>query len=112
MTGPGGARCRDGVVRSMQPDVAMVLEFVAALGLPPMETLSAADARSPTAATAEGRPPGSEGRQATDGVIPGPAGDLQYRLYRPAGPTEGPRPLVVYFHGGGWVLGNLDSDYP
>jgi acetyl esterase/lipase len=45
-------------------------------------------------------------------VIPGPDGDLPYRLYRPAGPPEGPRPLVVYFHGGGWVLGNLDSDDP
>jgi cation diffusion facilitator CzcD-associated flavoprotein CzcO len=41
LTGPGGERCRDGVIRSMQPDVAMVLEFIAALGLPPMETLSA-----------------------------------------------------------------------
>ena len=50
--------------------------------------------------------------EVTDGVIPGPAGDLPYRLYRPAGPPEGPRPLVVYFHGGGWVLGNLDSDDP
>ena len=112
MTGPGGARCRDGVVRSMQPDVAMVLEFVAALGLPPMETLSVADARALMAATAEGRPPGPEVGEVTDGVIPGPAGDLPYRLYRPAGPSGGPRPLVVYFHGGGWVLGNLDSDDP
>jgi acetyl esterase/lipase len=96
----------------MQPDVAMVLEFVAALGLPPMETLSAADARALMAATAEARPPGPEVGEVTDGVIPGPAGDLPYRLYRPAGPPEGPRPLVVYFHGGGWVLGNLDSDDP
>jgi len=112
MTGPGGARCRDGVVRSMQPDVAMVLEFVNALGLPAMETLSAADARALMAATADNRPPGPEVGEVTDGVIPGPDGDLPYRLYRPAGPSEGPRPLVVYFHGGGWVLGDLDSDDP
>ena len=111
-SGPGAVRCRDGVIRRMQPDVAMVMEFVNALGLPPMETLSAADARALMAATAENRPPGPEVGEVTDGVIPIPDGTLPYRLYRPAGPPEGPRPLVVYFHGGGWVLGNLDSDDP
>jgi acetyl esterase/lipase len=48
--------------------------------------------------------------EVTDGVMPGPAGDLPYRLYRPS--TAGPHPVVVYFHGGGWVLGDLDSDDP
>jgi acetyl esterase/lipase len=43
-------------------------------------------------------------------VLPGPAGDLDYRLYRPD--TPGPHPLVVYYHGGGWVLGSHDSDDP
>jgi acetyl esterase/lipase len=112
LTGPGEDRCRDGVIRRMQPDVAMVLEIMAGMGLPPMETLSAADARALLAATAEARPPGPEVGDVTDGLIPVPSGDLPYRLYRPAGPPEGPRPLVVYFHGGGWVLGNLDSDDP
>ncbi len=112
MTGPAGARCRDGVIRRMQPDVAMVLELMATLGLPPMDTLSPADARAHLAAIAEARPPGPEVGEVSDGVIPGPGGDLPYRLYRPAGPPESPRPLVVYFHGGGWVLGNLDSDDP
>jgi acetyl esterase/lipase len=112
MTGPGGDRCRDGVIRRMQPDVAMVLEFLAAMGLPPMETLPPADARALMAATAATRPPGPKVGEVTDGAIPGPSGDLPYRLYRPAGPPEGLRPLVVYFHGGGWVLGNLDSDDP
>jgi acetyl esterase/lipase len=64
------------------------------------------------AATAADRPPGPEVGEVTDGVLPGPAGDLPYRLYRPAGSAPGPRPLVVYFHGGGWVLGDLDSDDP
>jgi acetyl esterase/lipase len=111
-TGPGAVRCRDGVIRRMQPDVAMVMEFVTALGLPAMETLSAADARGLLAATAENRPPGPAVAEVTDGVIPIPDGELPYRLYRPAGVPAGPRPLVVYFHGGGWVLGNLDSDDP
>lgn len=41
-------------------------------------------------------------------TIPGPAGPLSARLYRPAG-IEGPSAALVYFHGGGWVLGDLES---
>jgi cation diffusion facilitator CzcD-associated flavoprotein CzcO/acetyl esterase/lipase len=111
MTGPNGERCRDGVIRRMQPDVALVLDFMAQLGLPPMETLPVADARGLMAAVAATRPPGPEVGEVADGVIPGRDGDLPYRLYRPR-LSEGPLPIVVYFHGGGWVLGDLDSDDP
>jgi len=108
--GPGGTRCRDGAIRRVQPDVAMVLEAMAKLGIPPMNTMSADDARALAAAGRAVRPPGPEVAEVTDGVLPGPAGDLPYRLYRPAEP--GPHPVAVYFHGGGWVLGDLDSDDP
>ena len=41
-------------------------------------------------------------------AIPGPAGPLDARLYSP--PTAGgPSPLLVFFHGGGWVIGDLDT---
>ena len=42
-----------------------------------------------------------------DFEIPGPAGDIPVRRYRPSG--TGPFPTVVYFHGGGFVLGDLDT---
>jgi acetyl esterase/lipase len=45
-----------------------------------------------------------------DGSLPGAAGPTAYRLYRPA--TAGRHPIVVYFHGGGWVFGSHDSDDP
>jgi len=47
----------------------------------------------------------------TDRSVPGPAGDLKVRVYRPAAAgaaTTAGRPLVVYFHGGGFALGSLD----
>ena len=54
-------------------------------------------------------PPGVE---TTDRKVPGPAGDIPVRVYRPSGdgPSGGSvgRPLVLYFHGGGFALGNLD----
>ncbi|BCI89321.1 hypothetical protein NIIDMKKI_45270 [Mycobacterium kansasii] len=59
------------------------------------------------------RPWGPDVGEIVDGSLPGAAGDLAYRLYRPASP--GPNllhPLVVYFHGGGWVLGDQTSDDP
>ncbi|BBY53816.1 alpha/beta hydrolase [Mycobacterium koreense] len=42
-----------------------------------------------------------------DRVIPGPAGDLPVRIYWPPGP--GPHPVVVFFHGGGFAIGDLDT---
>ncbi|WP_458189554.1 alpha/beta hydrolase [Haladaptatus sp. NG-WS-4] len=41
-------------------------------------------------------------------TIDGPAGGLPVRIYTPDG--SGPFPVLVYFHGGGWVMGSLDTD--
>jgi acetyl esterase/lipase len=48
------------------------------------------------------------GIEASDRTIPGPGGDIAVRVYRRPGPAgSGTRPLIVYFHGGGFVLGEL-----
>ncbi|MFY9958902.1 alpha/beta hydrolase [Bradyrhizobium sp.] len=44
-----------------------------------------------------------------DGVFPGPAGDLSYRLYTPAQDEDEQLPGFVFFHGGGMVAGSIDS---
>jgi acetyl esterase len=41
--------------------------------------------------------------------VPGPAGGIAARLYLPPQPAGDPPPLLVYFHGGGWVIGDLDT---
>ncbi len=110
LAGPAGSQCNDGVIRRLQPDVALVLDAMAALDLPPLETMSPAEARSFMEVASAARPPGPDVGEVVDGVLEGAAGELPYRLYRPASP--GPHPLVAYFHGGGWVLGSLDSDDP
>jgi acetyl esterase len=53
-----------------------------------------------------GGAPDSVGR-VEDRTIPGPAGDLKARVYTPSG--EPPFPVMVFFHGGGWVIGDLES---
>jgi acetyl esterase len=44
-----------------------------------------------------------------DRSIPGPAGPLRLRIYRPRGPGAESAPLVTFFHGGGWVIGDIDT---
>jgi cation diffusion facilitator CzcD-associated flavoprotein CzcO/acetyl esterase/lipase len=110
LEGPGQRVCNDGVIRTLQPDVKMALDMIAELQWPPFESMPVVEARAFAVATLEGRPPGPDVGETRDGTLPGAAGDLDYRLYRPDSP--GPHPVVVYFHGGGWVLGSHESDDP
>lgn len=100
------------------PDHSMqeVLDAVAALGQVPPWTLTPAEARKqPTPADGakqvmRGRgldPSGDLGIATRNIEIPGPAGPIQARVYAKEGETD-PRPIVVYFHGGGWVIADLD----
>ena len=55
-----------------------------------------------------------EGRRIPVGLIenrelPGPDGPLPIRVYTPAVPAGAPLPALIYFHGGGWVFGDLDT---
>ena len=45
----------------------------------------------------------------TEMELPGPAGHIPARFYVPPGSAPKSRPLLVYFHGGGWVIGDLDT---
>ncbi|MEU9111489.1 alpha/beta hydrolase [Streptomyces sp. NPDC048483] len=71
--------------------------------------LDAASLRRATGAGA-GRPV-REGVATEDRSVPGPPGApaLPVRLYRPEAEATGPRPLLVFFHGGGWVMCDLDT---
>ena len=111
LTGPSGTQVNDGVIRRLQPDVQTVLTMMAELDLPPLESMTPEQARDFMAQSSAVRPPGPDVAEIVDGVLPGADGnDLEYRLYRPEG--EGPHPIVCYFHGGGWVLGDSLSDDP
>jgi acetyl esterase/lipase len=110
LSGPGGTEHNDGVVRRLQPDVAYVLNVLASAGLPELETLPVADARALMTLMQAQRMPGPEVGEIVDGTFDTDGGPLPYRLYRPA--AAGSCPVIAYFHGGGWVLGDLESDDP
>lgn len=78
-------------------------------GEPDLSTLTPESSRQQTLAITEVFGfRGPEVRRVRDLAITGPGGDVPARLYVPRGATER-GPLVVYFHGGGFVDGNLDS---
>ena len=51
--------------------------------------------------------PGPEVKSVVDRSLPGPAGEIPIRVYTPPGP--GPFGVLVFYHGGGWVIGDLDT---
>jgi acetyl esterase len=87
-----------------------LLEQMAASGMPPLSGQDVATAREAVLAFAQlGGDPEFVG-QIEDRDIPGPDGTIPVRIYKPAG--SGPLPVLVYFHGGGWVLCNIDTHDP
>lgn len=91
---------------SVDPVVAAILAQNAEAGAPPMSSLSPADARAAYLAM---QAPALELTLAKveDRTIDGPEGPIGIRIYTPEGP--GPFPLHVHYHGGGWVIGDLDT---
>lgn len=111
LTGPGvAAQCNDGEIVRLQPDVRLVLGMLAQMNLPPIESMGAEGARAFVNEFNKARPAGRLVGEIVDGTLQASDRTLPYRLYRPA--TPGPHPIVVYFHGGGWVLGDEQSDDP
>jgi acetyl esterase len=90
----------------VHPEAQQLLAALEAAGLPPFEHMTVPQAREATKGfiDLQGEP---EEIATEDRTIPGPAGEIPIRVYTPAG--EGPKPVIVYFHGGGWVIGELDT---
>ena len=94
----------------VDPHIAAVLTMMEQEGMPPMYEGSAEAGRAQYLALTHGsRAPEHvvQVGSSEDRTVPGAEGDLEARVYRPEG--EGPFPTVIFFHGGGWVIGDLDT---
>lgn len=91
---------------ALDSQAKFLLEQMEAAGAPPMSSLSPEEARLTTDFSALAGIPEKVGK-VENRVIPGPGGDIPVRIYTPNG--EGPFPSLVFYHGGGWVIGDLDT---
>lgn len=117
---PAVATSKDsGTLDRAAPEMKLVIEKLIELGAKPVDQLTVDEARAqPTPTDAvkavitdqTGKPPVPEAiGQVEDTKIAGAAGELDARIYWPAEMTAGEAlPVIVYFHGGGWVIANLD----
>lgn len=96
---------------TLTPETRALLEALEGLDLPPLHTLTPSQAREMREAVA-GLGAGGEPEAVAsteDRTLDGPDGPLPARIYEPEGWEAGAGGTLAYFHGGGWVLGNLDT---
>ena len=95
---------------TLNPEVAMLLQMQAAAGAPPMEQFEPAALRQAFSAQSKmtAAPP-VEMASVEDRLIPGDGSDIPVRIYRPVTGNEDLLPVLVFYHGGGWVICDLDT---
>jgi acetyl esterase len=96
----------------LHPQARALLDLIEQRGVPPMQSLSPVEARlfyrDRRALTQPDAPPMAEIAELS---AEGPHGAIALRLYRPERRSDAaaPLPVLVYFHGGGWTIGDLDT---
>ena len=98
----------------LHPQARALLDLIEQRAAPAVHEQTPAEAReSYRARRFFTQPEGAAMAQTEELSAPGPKGPVPLRLYRPhttaSGGTERPAPVLVYFHGGGWVIGDLDT---
>jgi acetyl esterase len=95
---------------ALDPQAQASLDESVAAGLPPAWEIGAPAARERARAGWGAIPRGPEVARVEDRVMPGPAGDVPVRVYWPS--DDAGLPILVWFHGGGWVLGSVEDSDP
>lgn len=91
----------------LNPQVEEFLHELSAEGVPPLYRQSLAEARDTYRDVCVPETPPPDVGDVSDRTIPGPDGAVPIRTYIPQ--TAGPHPIVVFFHGGGWILGSIET---
>src|SRR5205085_10379327 len=97
------------ILMTLDPQLAEILAIAEKAGRPPLDALAPADARREYKKRADtfGLPE-ADMFAVVQRSVPGPAGPIPVRLYVPVGAID-PSPLLVFFHGGGWTVGDCDT---
>jgi len=97
--------------QELNPDAQKVCDLIVASGRPPIETLDPPAARQAYLASRAVLQPDPEPvAEVAALAAAGPAGPIPLRLYRGQDCATGrPQPALIFLHGGGWVIGDLES---
>ena len=90
----------------LDPEAKMLLEQLTAV-VRPFDELSVAEARAAIAILSAAAGEGEAVARVENRTVPGPRGEIPVRVYTPDG--RAPFPMLVYYHGGGWVIGSLET---
>lgn len=93
----------------LHPQAQALLRLMEEKGVPPTHTLAPAQARAYYRDRRTFTQPDAPEAIVRDLEARGPAGPIPLRSYRPANAGDAVLPVLVYFHGGGWVIGDLDT---
>lgn len=91
----------------LDPQARTMLDQAAAEGLVPRSEMTVAEARQWLMDSRPLAGPPEDVWRVEERVIPGPVADIPLRVYTPR--SAAPLPGLVFFHGGGWVIGNLET---
>ncbi len=94
---------------ALDPQMKMLLDQIEAIGAPPMHTLTPDQARAAMDGMVMMMGAGEEVASVEDRALDVGGRTLPVRIYRPAGIGDGPAPTLVFYHGGGFVIGSLSS---
>ena len=89
----------------LDPQAQKVLDTITALNLKPISQSTPDEAREAMRTRTAGLGPVEEVPAVSDHHVPVTGGEITVRVYSPAG--HGPHPVLVFYHGGGWVIGDL-----
>ena len=92
----------------LDPQIASMIEMLDS-GFPPVHTMTGNEARAAIRSRFTPAADPEPVHSVEDREVPGPAGAVQVRVYRPEAAQIKPVPTMVYAHGGGWVFCDLDS---
>jgi len=94
----------------LDDEAAMVLDLMKKSGRPTLDSLDAKTARAQADGLAEkGEMDAPEVARVQDGTLSGPNGPIPFRRYWPMGATAKTLPTLIYYHGGGFVIGTLET---
>ena len=93
----------------LDPNMKAMLDQMEAMGAPPLHSMTPADARASMDAMVALMGPVEDVASVADRTIDAGGQTLPVRIYRPDGLGDGPAPTLVFYHGGGFVIGGLVS---